>query len=38
MAVGNTQNPHRNDPEDDCKSGIDPNPEQDDQTADNNNP
>ena len=38
MQVGNTQNPYRNDPENDRKSGIDPHPEEDDQAADNNNP
>ena len=38
MQVGNTQNPYRNDAENDRKSGIDTNPEEDDQAADNNNP
>jgi hypothetical protein len=38
MAVGNAQHHHRNDSEYDRKRWIDPNPQQDDQTADYNNP
>ena len=38
MQVGNAQNSDRKDAEHDRKGRIDPNPEHNDQTADNSNP